>query len=207
MEVGMTKAKAEILARLERQASDGAELPILTGDWIQYTDPVAQFRDTAIKVSAQVYFAEGRAACTQMVKQLDWMKTAEVVCSCVTEVEAGSLILSSVADPHELDSLDVFIAEGTIGVAENGAIWVDDEKISQRVALFLTQHLVLVLESGKILNNLAEAYAAGIMDFSRFGCWISGPSKTADIEQSLVIGAHGARTLDIIVIHEKQKVK
>jgi len=203
----MAKAKAEILGRLERQTEDTSELPTLTGDWIQYADPIAQFRDTAIKVSAQVYFAEGRAACTQLVKQLDCMKTAEVVCCCVTEVEVGSLVLSSVTDPHELDSLDVFIAEGTIGVAENGAIWVDDEKISQRVALFLTQHLVLVLESGKILNNLAEAYSAGVMDFSRFGCWISGPSKTADIEQSLVIGAHGARTLDIIVIHEKQKVK
>jgi len=203
----MGKAKAEILGRLERQTEGSAELPALTGNWIQYADPVAQFRDTAIKVSAQVYFAEGWAACTQLVKQLDCMKTAEEVCCCVTEVEVGSLVLSSVTDPHELDSLDVFIAEGTIGVAENGAIWVDDEKISQRVALFLTQHLVLVIESGKILNNLAEAYSAGIMDFSRFGCWISGPSKTADIEQSLVIGAHGARTLDIIVIHEKQKVK
>ena len=69
-------------------------------------------------------------------------------------VEVGSLELSSVDDPHKLESLDVFVAEGKIGVAENAAIWVDDENIDQRVALFLTQHLVLVIESGKILNNL-----------------------------------------------------
>lgn len=84
-------------------------------------------------------------------------------------------------------------------MAENVIIWAEDENINQRVAFFLTHHLVLVIESGKILNNLAEAYSSGVMDFSRFGFWISSPSKTTDSEQSLVIGDHGARTLDIVI--------
>ncbi len=199
----MTKAKEEILARLERQIDSIVDLPTLTGDWIHYNEPIVQFRDTAIQISAQVHIAEGRSSVVQLIQQLECMDGALVVSSCVPDVEVGSLDLSSVDDPHKLESLDVFIAEGKIGVAENAAIWVDDENIGQRVALFLTQHLVLIIESGKIVNNLAEAYSSGVMDFSRFGCWISGPSKTADIEQALVIGAHGARTLDIIVIHKE----
>ncbi len=199
----MTNAKEEILTRLERQIDSTAELPPLAGNWIVYKDPVSQFRDTAVQISANVHVAEKRSSVSQLIQQLQCMEDAEVVSSCVPDVEVGMLNLSSVEDPHELESLDVFVAEGKIGVAENAAIWVDDEHIHQRVALFLTQHLVLIIESGKIINNLAEAYESGVMDFSRFGCWISGPSKTADIEQALVIGAHGARTLDIILIHEQ----
>ena len=198
----MAKAKSQILARLDGQADVTAELPELTGDWIQYADPMSQFRETAIQISARVHVADERASCAQLIHKLDCMKTAETVCCCATEVEVGSLDLDAIDDPHKLASLDVFIAEGKIGVAENAAIWVDDQNINQRAALFLTQHLVLILESSKILHNLTEAYSSEIMDFSRFGCWISGPSKTADIEQALVIGAHGARTLDIIVIHK-----
>ncbi len=201
-EVDMSDSKTEILSRLNRQNAIPVELPTLSGEWIQYDDPVAQFRDTAIQISAQIHGVDGPAECVELIKQLDCMDTADVVCCSVPDVEMGSLDLNSVGDPHELETLDVFIAKGKIGVAENGAIWVDDENIAHRAALFLTQHLVLVIESGKILNNLAEAYSSGLMDFSRFGCWISGPSKTADIEQALVIGAHGARTLDIIVTQE-----
>ena len=199
----MVNAKEEILARLVRDSDSIVDLPTLACDWIQYKDPIAQFRDTAIQISAQVHIAEGRASVVQLIQQLECMDGAEIVSSCVADVKIGSLDLNSVDDPHKLETLDVFIAEGKIGVAESAAIWVDDENIGQRVALFLTQHLVLLIESGKIVNNLAEAYSSGVMDFSRFGCFISGPSKTADIEQALVIGAHGARTLDIIVIHEE----
>lgn len=85
-------------------------------------------------------------------------------------------------------------------MAENAAIWVNDKEIYHRVALCLTQHLVLQIRADTIVSNMHEAYA-NLQDVGEnYGVFISGPSKTADIEQSLVIGAHGARTLDIIIV-------
>ena len=98
----------------------------------------------------------------------------------------------------QLNKIDVAILEGEFGVAENGAIWV--EKFAFRSIPFITQHLVLVVKKSNLISTLHEAYSEldefGLPDY---GLFISGPSKTADIEQSLVFGAHGPKTLSIIL--------
>jgi L-lactate dehydrogenase complex protein LldG len=101
-----------------------------------------------------------------------------------------------VNDGHDFADVEVAILRGQFGVAENGSIWVTDTEIGQhRVLPFITQHLVLILDKNKIFKNLHEAYKELEVNKTGFGVFIAGPSKTADIEQSLVIGAHGARSL------------
>lgn len=100
----------------------------------------------------------------------------------------------------ELEKLEKAYIEGTVGVAENGAVWIYESQMINRLVPFICQHLVLVIEKKNIVPTLHHAY--GKIEAARegFGAFIAGPSKTADIEQSLVIGAHGARSAKIYVV-------
>lgn len=101
-------------------------------------------------------------------------------------------------DPHELNDLDLAIIRGQFGVAENGAIWLDDQDLALRALPFITEHLAIVLNRKNLVGNMHQAYSKIGEKKSGFGLFIAGPSKTADIEQSLVIGAHGAKSLLLI---------
>jgi L-lactate dehydrogenase complex protein LldG len=109
--------------------------------------------------------------------------------------------LSAISDPHELKDIDLVVLKGEFGVAENGAVWIPANIISHRALPFITQHMVFVVEKSKIVWNMHEAYEIiGKNKDIGYGVFISGPSKTADIEQSLVIGAHGSRSLTVFLV-------
>jgi len=91
---------------------------------------------------------------------------------------------------------EYFLYESTLGVAENGAIWASDLK-NDRSKLFICEKLIINIKKSNILQNMHQAYEKISFDSREFGTFISGPSKTADIEQSLVLGAHGAMELFI----------
>lgn len=105
------------------------------------------------------------------------------------------------ANSQELSELDVAIINGLVGVAENGAIWIECQ--NHRVLPFIAQHLILTLKEENIVPTMHEAYDK-LQERQQpgFGCFISGPSKTADIEQSLVYGAHGPISLTVIFTHQ-----
>ncbi len=100
-------------------------------------------------------------------------------------------------DGLSLAEVEVLEIDGAFGVAENGAIWLTEEALPHRVAPFICQHLVIHVQ--KIVPNMHAAYEELNYPTSGFGLFLAGPSKTADIEQSLVIGAHGARSLTVVI--------
>ena len=118
-----------------------------------------------------------------------------------SEIDAleGSYRLDKETNNVQLNKIHVAILEGDFGVAENGAVWV--QKFAHRSIPFITQHLILILRESNIISNMHEAYTE-LSDFGMpdFGVFISGPSKTADIEQSLVYGAHGPKSLTVVIV-------
>ncbi|WP_286850512.1 LutC/YkgG family protein [Proteiniphilum sp. UBA5480] len=112
----------------------------------------------------------------------------------------------SYSNKDSLERLKTVILEGQFGVAENGSIWIDDSNFPNRLIPFITEELVLCLDAKQIVRNMHEAYLRTDNAISGFGVFISGPSKTSDIEQHLVYGAHGAKKLIVVISHETNLV-
>lgn len=100
----------------------------------------------------------------------------------------------------ELEKVERAYIRGTLAVAENGAVWVYESQMKNRLLPFICQHLVLVINKKDIVATLHDAYDVINVGSEGFGVFIAGPSKTADIEQSLVIGAHGARSTTVYIV-------
>lgn len=116
-----------------------------------------------------------------------------------TDAVSSTVSLSQINSGHDLNDLELTVLKGELGVAENGAIWVQIDDLEHRSSLFICQHLVILLKKSTIVHHLHEAYDRINFEGSDYGLFISGPSKTADIEQALVIGAHGPRSCTVIV--------
>jgi L-lactate dehydrogenase complex protein LldG len=104
------------------------------------------------------------------------------------------------SDPHAYEDVDLAILQGHFGVAENGAVWITDGLMGDRAIPFISQHLALVIQRNDIVPTLHEAYERIASYHYEYGTFIAGPSKTADIEQSLVLGAHGPKSLIVFLM-------
>ncbi len=103
-------------------------------------------------------------------------------------------------DANSMEPVYKTYIEGTIGVAENGSVWLYESQLVNRILPFICQHLVICLDVKNIVPTMHEAYQQIDVDREGYGVFLAGPSKTADIEQSLVIGAHGARSLVVYLV-------
>jgi L-lactate dehydrogenase complex protein LldG len=101
---------------------------------------------------------------------------------------------------HEVHDVDLAVLKAHFGVAENGAVWITENEMQYRVLPFITQHLAVIINEDAIVPTMHQAYDRISATSYGFGAFIAGPSKTADIEQSLVIGAHGPRSMTVFVV-------
>lgn len=129
---------------------------------------------------------------------------AKVICSAVPEI-AGTRQIATVNDPHELADVDVGVVRARFGVAESGAVWLTQEDLVVDALGFLSQHLIVLLDPRNIVADTHEAYRRVRLNETAFGCFMMGPSATADVEATLVHGAQGARSLNVIFLPASER--
>jgi L-lactate dehydrogenase complex protein LldG len=191
-----------MLSRLREVLPQAVPLPGLDEAWIRFDDPVAQFAETLAFVGGNFETAPTLAAALEIVAATRPAMEAQRTYSWFDGFSRANVDMAAIDDPHALADVDMAVLPGRMAVAENAAVWATEQGLRHRVILFLTQHLALIVPKARMVHNLHEAYARLAFETNDFGAWISGPSKTADIEQSLVIGAHGARSLTVVLTDE-----
>ena len=193
-------SRDEILRRVRRQASDASPLPPLDVPGITFDDPERRFADVLQSVGGEtLHLADGADVAAEL-RKLTWFDGDVQVLSADPTIAVGNVSPDALDSPHALAAIDVAVVPGHMAVAENGAVWVSGRDLRQRAVCFLTQRLILVVPRAALVHNMHEAYARLRFDEPGYGVFVSGPSKTADIEQSLVIGAHGPRALIVVLV-------
>jgi len=169
---------------------------------ITFADPVAEYiKKTTTTAGAKLL--EMQPGDDINLKVREAYPDAASVASNIAGVSAS--VNPDTATVEELEKVDVGVIEGKIGVAENACVWVP-QQMKEKAVCFASQRLVVVLRRSAIVNNMHEAYdriASSTEYFQqyKFGTFISGPSKTADIESALVYGAQAARALTVVLVN------
>jgi L-lactate dehydrogenase complex protein LldG len=202
-----TSSRDKILNTVSSNQPAPRELPPLPDG-----TPVAAEDLTPLFISA----LEGIGAAAYIVSGFDRIATIlheqfptarRIVTGCPPLVGfAEAAAVAKDTDPHLLEDVDLAILSAHFGVAENGACWITETQMVERVLPFIAQHLVLVIPRASLVPNMHAAYdRIAALDTAApygFATFIAGPSKTADIEQSLVLGAHGPMSLTVFLLDE-----
>ena len=200
-------SKEDILSKYRANVRERYDMPDLSDlQGITYPDPLAQFVEMSKNVGGRVVeLAEGQSL-DDLIRSL--YPDAKEIASNLPEVTIATRNPDTVDSAQALNGTDVGVIRGQFGVAENGCIWIP-QHMQQKAVCFISENLVILLPKTQIVNNMHEAYhrllqgdaQSGIGQFNEYGygTFISGPSKTADIAQVLVMGAQAARSVTVVL--------
>ena len=188
-------SRDKILEQIREALPPPVDLPEMGDFGITFEDKAAKFAEMLAAVGGTSKTVSSLEEINQILHK-EFAEHDKVLSFCPA-VDSKGIDSEAHRGGHDYHDLDLVVLEGVFGVAENGAVWVPGEQVSHPASLVLSQHLAIILKASDLVDNMHQAYRriASNGDLPRYGVFVSGPSKTADIEQSLVIGAHGARSL------------
>ena len=200
-EVASEKGKSSretMLQAIRKNQPEIVELPFIPNFAPYFDDTIEKFISVLTGIGGQVYRADDYTDVAEQI-QKDFAGVNRIVSfdkrvSSIAEIQDGTKTL------HNFEDVDVCIVHSNLAVAESGAVWITDKDMPERVLPFISQSLVVVVNATDIVPTLHDAYAKiGDAEYG-FATFIAGPSKTADIEQSLVLGAHGPKNMTLFIL-------
>ena len=191
----MTTREKILEAVLKNQPASSA-LPDITMFKGDKNDLVQKYKDVFKTIGGNSFLVDDMASVKKMINE-NYDTSKRIV---TTVPELGFELILSSEDPHTYDDVELAIIKAHFSVAENGAVWLTEEVMGQRIIPYICQHLAVIVNADSIVPTLHEAYEKiGAGDYG-FGGFIGGPSKTADIEQALVLGAHGPLSMSVFIM-------
>ncbi|HKG68437.1 MAG TPA: LUD domain-containing protein [Segetibacter sp.] len=185
----------EAVLKNQPQATLLPDISMFKGD---NNNSVQKYMDIFKTIGGSSHLVDNIAAVKALINE-NFDVTKRVVTT-LPELSDSAELLSAKVDPHSYEDVELAVIKAHFAVAENGAVWLTDELMCQRIIPYICQHLAVVVSAESIVPTLHEAYEKiGAGDYG-FGGFIGGPSKTADIEQALVLGAHGPLTMTVFIL-------
>lgn len=194
--------KEEILKRYRANVRERYDMPDLSDiKAITYPNPLVQFVKMTEMVGGQAIEVDAGRDINVLIKEL--FPDAKEIASNLPEITISTRNPDTIEKASDLNGTDVGIIRGAFGVAENACIWIP-QTMKEKAVCFISENLVILLPKSQIVNNMHEAYKRIEFDkeYDGYGTFISGPSKTADIAQVLVMGAQAARSATILLLPE-----
>ena len=194
--------KDDILKKYRANVREKFDMPDLSDiKAITYADPLVQFIKMTESVGGHVIEVKEGQDVNQLVK--DMYPDVKEIASNLPEITIATRNPDTVGRARDLNGTDVGIIRGQFGVAENACVWIP-QTMKEKAVCFISENLVILLPKSQIVNNMHEAYKRIEFDkeYDGYGVFISGPSKTADIAQVLVMGAQAARSATILLLPE-----
>lgn len=199
----MSDSRENILQNIRQNQAPKVDLPLIDNLFEEYENPKDTFIAILESIGGKVIEVNAYEEITQYIKA-NYNDSCRIISNSKKTQNIGEESWQK-NTPHSLENVDFALFDGHFGVAENGAIWLTEEQMGQRVAPFITQYLGIVIHAKDIVSTMHQAYQRIANSNYTFGTFLAGPSKTADIEQSLVLGAHGARTLVVFLLNNRGK--